>query len=462
MRIVLSFLLALICCTTFADTVVLKDGSRIDGDIKRGDGGYDVTDADGKTTHVAFTDVQSIQLGKAGGGMSAMDKFNSMKRSVESLDDLNKIVGRYTDFIAQNKGTPAAALAEKELAAWQERLDQHMVKVAGKWVTPEQQDQMIAQSGEIVKQAYELMKANRLKEAEPVLKQALAIDSTNPVANYLEGVLLFRSDKIVPARKSFEAAHAQLPSDAATLNNLAVCAWRQNQPVVSLGFYCDAMLAMPQNKEIVNNVAEALAALKDDFKKTPNAQRASRLFVEQEAALETTMAKYGWYRWGSTWLDQAQLAELKKAEKDLKDKMDQLQKDFDGANQKMAENNDRMQKDQDLMNDLRNSQYDSMGHQITNVLPGAYYDADREITRLTEENRTLQENVDKYRVEAKRLEGMKPKPKYTGVQNLIGVEGTPKMESAATDPTPAPAPGTPSPAPSTQPAPGKPTTSSVF
>ena len=59
---------------------------------------------------------------------------------------------------------------------------------------------MLAQSSEVVKQAYDLMKANHLKEAEPVLKQALAIDPSNPVANYLEGVLLFRTDKIVPAR----------------------------------------------------------------------------------------------------------------------------------------------------------------------------------------------------------------------------------------------------------------------
>ena len=280
MRIVILLLVAVLCSTLRADIVILKDGSRVEGELKRGDGGYDVTDADGKTTHVSQLDVQSIQLGKSSGSLSAMDKLASLKRSIESLDDPNKIVARYNDFIQQNKSTPAAADAQKELALWQQRVDQHMVKVAGKWVTADQQQEMVAQSGEIIKQAFDLMKANKLKEADPLVKQALAIDPENPVANYLQGVLLFRDEKIVPARRSFEITHNQIPSDAATLNNLGVCAWRQNQPIVSLGFYSDAMLAMPANKEIINNVAEALYALKEDFKKNPTARAASaRLFI---------------------------------------------------------------------------------------------------------------------------------------------------------------------------------------
>jgi Flp pilus assembly protein TadD len=476
MRIVSILLVALFCCSLRADVILLKDGTRVEGDLKRGEGGYDVTDADGKVTHVASTDVQSIQLGKSGGAASAMEKLASMRRSVDSIDDLNRIIARYQDFIKQNAGTPAAKQAEQELAGWQEKLDQHMVRVAGKWVTAEQQEQMLAQSGEIVKQAYDLMKENKLKEAEPVLKQALAIDPGNPVANYLEGVLQFRSEKIVLARKSFETAHEQLPSDAATLNNMAVCAWRQNQPLIALGFYCDAMLAMPANKEIVNNVAEALYALKDDMKKAANAQRASRLFIEQEAKLESTMAQYGWYRWGSTWLSQEQLNELKKSEQDVKDKMAKLQKDYDDVQKKIRDNQDQMKKDQDFIDDLRQSLsgiYDpGTGQVYRQPYPQSYYDAQNEITRLDNDDQTLNHTLDQYRGEGKRLEASMPKPKYSGVQNLIGVEGAPKtglIPDTAPAPTSAPAAV---PAPASQPtaapaksapaAPAKPATSSVF
>src|SRR6266480_7068179 len=151
------------------------------------------------------------------------------------------------------------------------------------------------------------------------------------------------------------------------------------------------MLALPANKEIINNVAEALAALKPDMRKHPAAQRASRLFVEQETQLETTMAQYGWYRWGSMWLDKNQLDELKKNEKEVKDKIDDLQKQFDDQQKKLRDNQDQMAKDQRLMDDLRTNSMvqDSQGRWIQIGMPQAYYDASAEINRLQKENDTV-------------------------------------------------------------------------
>src|SRR2546423_6001320 len=401
MRIVSILLVAFLCSCVCADVVLLKDGTRVEGDVKRGESGYDVTTADGKVTHVSSGEIQSIQLGKSSSAGSATDKLASLKRSVEAMDDLNKIIARYNDFIQQNKNTPAATQAQNDLALWQDRFDKRMVKVAGQWVTPEEQEQLVAKSGDIIKQAYDLMKANKLKEAEPVVKQALDVDPTNPVANYLNGVLLFRSDKLVPARKSFETVHAQLPADAATLNNLAVIAWRQNQFINALGFYAEAMLAMPANKEIINNVAEALAALKDEIRKHPVAQRASRLFVEQETQLETTMAQYGWYRWGSMWLDKNQLDELKKNEKEVKDKIDDLQKQFDDQQKKFRDNLDRITKDDQLMRDIDASMtyIDPKTGQAYRTMnyPQSYLDANRDRQTAQAENETINKNLDQLR-----------------------------------------------------------------
>lgn len=440
MRFTFILIVAILSRPVQADVVLLKDGTRVEGDVKRGEGGYDVAAADGKSTHVNSSDIQSIQLGKSTGGGSAQDKLGSLKRSVDALDDLPAIIGRYNNFIQQNKNTPAAATAEKELAVWQQRFDQHMVKVGGKWVTPEQQEQLVAQSGEVIRQAYDLIKANQLKQADPIVKRALEIDPTNPVSNYLQGLLLFRAEKIVPARKAFEVVHAQLPADGATLNNLGVIAWRQNQFINSLGFYADAMLATPANKEILSNVAEALAALKDDFRKHPTAQRASRLFVEQEARLETVMAQYGWYRWGSTWLDQTRLDELKKSEKEVKEKLDTLQKQFDDLQKKFRDNADAITRDQRIMDDIASSMtYVDPRTGIayrTQTYPESYREANLEMQTLQTENKSINENLGHMREAAKALEASKPKPKYTGVQNLIGVEGAPRIGVLAEEKTP--------------------------
>ena len=321
-----------------------------------------------------------------------------------------------------------------------------MVKVGGKWVTPEEQEVLVGKAGDIIREAYDLMKANKLKEAEPLLKQALDLDPQNPVANYLNGVLLFRADKFVPARKAFEATRAQIPSDAAAINNIAVIAWRQNQFLNSIGFYCDAMLAMPANKEILSNVAEALYGLKDELRKTPAAQKTSRLFVEQEAELEKVMAQYGWYRWGSMWLDQAQLNELKKSEKEVKDKMDAMQAQFDQLTAERRNNESNILRQRQIMTDIdqANTYIDpktGIGYRNT-FKPQSYYDAANEANRLASLNDTINANLAQMRESGKRLEATKPKPKYTGIQKLIGVEGTPKIGVLAVEMAPATAPTT--------------------
>jgi tetratricopeptide (TPR) repeat protein len=434
-----------LCIPAYADVIMLKDGSRVEGGLQRDGDGYNVTSADGKVTHVSSGDILSIQLGKSASAGSAQDRLESLKRSVAAIDDINQIIGRYTTFIQQNKDTPAAQQAQQELALWQDRLSNGLVKVGGKWVSPELRDQIVSQANDTVAQALQLMKANRTAEADPLIQQALAIDPQNPVANYLQGVLLYRDEKLVPARKAFELVHTTMPSDAATLNNLAVIAWRQNQTITSLNYYNDAMLAMPSNKEICNNVAEALAALKDDFKKNPIAQRASRTFVEQEAQLETTMAQYGWYRWGSMWINQTQLNDLKKAEKDVQDKIDALEKKFNDGKQKIDSDNARILSDQQYLADTeqQNTFVDGSGNIYRGILPPAYYDTQREIASLQNEIASINNSFPQMQDEAKQLAGRKPKPKYSGVQNLIGVEGAPKIAggeavSAAT-PTSAPA-----------------------
>src|SRR5262245_48395705 len=145
MRLAVCAILAILCVHARADVVILRDGTRVEGDLKKGDGGYDVTAANGKVTHVPTNNIKSIEIGRSTGNAAAVDRLASLKRSVESIDDLNQIISRFNAFIQQYKNTPAAAQAEKELAIWQDRLDKRLVKVGGKWVTAEQQEQLVSQ-----------------------------------------------------------------------------------------------------------------------------------------------------------------------------------------------------------------------------------------------------------------------------------------------------------------------------
>src|SRR5687767_11033132 len=90
-----------------ADVVLLKDGSTLEGDVKRSASGYLVTQPDGKVKLLAFEDVRSIEMASAPPltTRSAKEKLASFRRSVDYVDDINKIIERYERFIEQNAGT---------------------------------------------------------------------------------------------------------------------------------------------------------------------------------------------------------------------------------------------------------------------------------------------------------------------------------------------------------------------
>src|SRR3954471_19296368 len=131
MKRILLVLLTLFCFATClrADTIVLKDGSRIVGDVKRTPEGWTITTPDGKTRTVSADGVKSIELGSATkGSQQSAEGLASLRRSVEALTDINQIIDRYQRFIENAKDAKVAADAQRDLSMWRERRDKGMVK----------------------------------------------------------------------------------------------------------------------------------------------------------------------------------------------------------------------------------------------------------------------------------------------------------------------------------------------
>src|SRR2546421_11772127 len=94
----------------WGDVVHLKDGTSINGDIKKAADGWFITDPHGKITHVSSDVVQSIELAPKGDPKDvAVGRLASLRRSVEALGDLKQIIDRYEKFVEQNKELPVAA-----------------------------------------------------------------------------------------------------------------------------------------------------------------------------------------------------------------------------------------------------------------------------------------------------------------------------------------------------------------
>jgi tetratricopeptide (TPR) repeat protein len=421
---------------TLADIVTLKDGTRLEGDVKKTDGGWTVTTRDGKVVTVTAEQVKSIAVGGAvtsngkDPAAEAMSGLLSLRRSVENVSDLKQIIDRFKKFIDTHKDTPAATEAQKDLAMWQERLEHGLVKLGTHWVSPEERSRIADQAQVLAEQARDLMLHGRVRDADPILQQALDADPQCVPALYLRGVALYQNNKIPDARKIFEAVNSIISDHAPTLNNLGVILWRQNAIMPALNYYDQAIVAEPINKVLLDNVAEALSTVPDNDRKNQIAQRIFRHFTEQDTRLQEVMAAQGFYRWGSTWVDRPTMERYRDQEKAVNEKLTQAKTEFETSKRRLQDIDAQIAQIDDS---LRRMEADtiwrdpSTGKLIRYPLPASYYDLQNEQSKLRDERKQIVAKATAAQEQVKSLQAQLPKPKFTGVHQLIGPEGAPVM-----------------------------------
>jgi tetratricopeptide (TPR) repeat protein len=459
--------------TLRADILHLTDGTKVEGDVKRAADGWLVTDAKGQVTVVPAAKVKSIELksGAAKAGSKppvevAEQRLYSLRRSVENLSNVGDIVERFQRFVDQNKGTELGKAAEKDLAEWKDRQSRGLVKVGQQWITPEERDALLAETFAVVSDARQLVKDARFKEADAALAKAIQVDPGNPSIQYLRGVLKYRQNEVPAARKAFEAVVEQITNHGPSLNNLAVILSRQNQPAASAAMYDRAMQADPNNRQILDNFAEAFNELSNSERKVAVAQRALKTFMEQDQQVQDQMRAKGLFRWGATWVNQQQLDELKVAEEKIKGRLDQLAAEFDAAQARINTIAQDIEANNRTMRALDSQRYgrSASGQPVAGSVNPRFYDLQADNGRLEQEHKQQLQKMQQLRAAARDIEKQLPTPRFSGTQKLIETEGTPiklpdGMADPATQPTaeapaepsagPAsPAPPAPSPAPS--------------
>ncbi|MDB5291128.1 MAG: hhoB [Phycisphaerales bacterium] len=418
------------------DVVHLKDGSRLEGEIKRAGDEYIVTEQGGKVTHVPSEKVGSIEVKPQVGDDAAMGRLQSLRRAAENLADFKQILERYKTFLEQNANTPAAVEAKADMEMWQDRQARGLIKLGDKWITPEERDTLRGQSSQEAIRLHDLLKQGRLKEATPILDKALAVDPQSMSLLYLRGVLTYQQEQLPPSRKAFEAVVALAPDHAPTLNNLGVILWRQNAIGAALGYYDRALLAAPASRDILDNIAEALNALPKEQRDTPITKKLVRHFKEHDDEAQKKQAAKGMYRWGSSWVNEKDLAKLQDQEKAIKDKLDVMSQDFDAVAKRITAIDRRIAEDQQELALIDSQSYaqGADGRFVRLPYPPRYYTVARDIDALKAERADRVADHERLKKAAKQLQQQLPVPKYTGIQKLIDADGMPLPAPPATKP----------------------------
>jgi Tfp pilus assembly protein PilF len=416
-----------------AEIVSLTDGTQVEGKIQKTNDGWTVTKNDGTVVAVDADKVVSIEPSRTPSPVSvADDRLESLRRVASHSVDIQDIINRYQKFIAQSGDLSVAAEAQKDLAVWQDRQDKGMVKLGDQWITTDERERRRAAAQTEAAPAKDMIANYRYKDAGILLQQAIIDDPQSAPALYLRGVLLYKQDQVLQSRRSFEAVIQLIPDHAPTLNNLAVIAGRQKSFVIAMNYYDQAMMAAPVAKEILDNVAEALNVVPSMNQAAPVVLQAVKLFAEQDAVLQKLAATQGMYRWGATWVTAKELEELKADEARVKQQLAALQQQFDAVQQKLGQIDAEIGQNTVEMDRLSAQSViiDRNGNTIQLPLPDQYYALKRDNDSLTAQKQPLLQQQSDLRNKAKDAQAQIPVPKFTGVQQIIGVEGTPVHEAA--------------------------------
>ena len=437
--------------TASADVVVLKDGTRLEGSLDRTDDGYDVTSPGGKITRLSTAQIKSVERKPLATPEDAQRRLDLLRRSTENAIDIKLVLTRYNDFLRQFGKTPQADDARKDIDQWQDRLDRHMTRAGGQWVTPEELGTLQEQAHEVATKARDLVAQGKLREAGPLIQQALDVDPKNASALYLRGVVLFRQDQLGPARKAFEQVAQLVPDHAPTLNNIAIIHWKQKNEAAAVKNYDAALLATGPAaaaagavaEAVLNNVAEALHALPKDQRDAAATKKLVQHFQEREDALAKKMKQRGLYRWGAAWVEGDQLDKLQSKEKEIDGKIKELEAAFDGV-QKQIDAIDRDIADTErAMRRMEATGYvrdPATGRVGRTVPPRMYYGLQRDLQDLKKERAEQEAKVAALRRDAKSAKQELPIQRYTGTQRIIDADGAPLMPAPPAAPPSAPAP----------------------
>ena len=441
MRTFLATILVL-AAPAVADTVHLRDGRTVDGTLKRNDAtSWVVLAAGRKPVVVADVDVASIVL--TARPATEAGRLDAVRRSVAHVDIAADALDRYRRLIAAGGDPATLATARSEMAVWQDRADRGLVRLGDRWVIPAAREQAQADALVTANHARQAIKDGRFADAAPLATAALAMDPQCASAHYLLGLVRADQNRLSAARREFEAAAALVPNHGATLVNLAVIDWEQHRYADALARYDAAMVAAPADAAVLADVAVAVGHVPPTVAKLPAVARlvgrVSKRYHDQQKQMTDRMTALGLHPFGSAWLTDDQLDQVRQGQQQDQQKLDALAADFDKAQDQVRQTDLAIADVQDRQR--RSADAGSVGPYLASydgvrpglAVPAVYYELQNDADQLQRRRAQQVGQLDALQKQAavihRRMDGQTDSD---GAQHLIGPDGTPVRLPAAT------------------------------
>jgi S1-C subfamily serine protease len=300
-----SSLLVVLCILTLnlaalADTLVLKDGTTLEGAVMKIGREYRVKTADGQWHSVPESNVKEVRRGNApaaagapaatgAGGKPAAagpsgktvappagnlpagtsTDFANTKRRADAVDAPIVAVTLWEKFL-EAKASPAdLEAANVELEKWKQLDKSNAERINGKWLGGDDRKKLIKEVRQLINEGNEALAGTQTVQGIQKLEKALKLYPNSFEANFSLGYYYLTKGAIgatgrgnveylEKAIKSLEAASRIMPNSAATWSNLAIGYNFRSRFVDSVQAAYKAA-RIEDDKEIVQNLVNSIA-----------------------------------------------------------------------------------------------------------------------------------------------------------------------------------------------------------
>lgn len=275
-RITWLLLILLLPIVALAGTITLKDGTVIEGEIRKVGRSYSVRTPDGKSQLIPEASVRAVDgvpIGPGPGstptpGSSGGSDFAAVKREADAINS-NPALGvmLWKKFLQSNPSPADRTAAESELKFWEQLAEGNAERVNGKWVWGKDLEELHDKVRKLLEEAY----APGTRELNGVaglrnLEQILRIYPQSFEANFEMGFHYLVQARqhigsvqnIDRAIKSLEAASRIAGDIPETWTNLSIAYNFRKRYEDSVRAAWKAV-AMADDKALVQNLANALA-----------------------------------------------------------------------------------------------------------------------------------------------------------------------------------------------------------
>jgi tetratricopeptide (TPR) repeat protein len=402
---------------TRADTLLLKDGTTVEGQVSKSGSRYGViTESgvrwfdEGQVDRVRYDPLKTVDR-------KIRAEFLAVKAEAGRKDTPAEAIALWEKYLATYGNGPLAETMREEIAAWRKAETDGLVFWGGKMVRPEEREQAQRRAVEFIDAGLSLIAQSKFAEARRPLDQADRLWNDHPTVDFFTAEVLRNTRQPRDAALRLTSVLRELPDHVPTLNNLACLCAQLGDYRPAVVYLARALRKAPDNDVLVNNAWEVLHmiervkqgdVLQPDLLKIAKEDMAT--INDACSAQQARRAPEDQFRWGSTWITRTQMETYLAARKAVEERLARMKQEMERLNAQLADVDRRLNEAYSIR-DANNKAGSGSGVVLMN----------RKIRDLQMERTPIVDAQTRLQNEARDAVQSRPEPEWSGQTTMIPI-----------------------------------------